>query len=215
MLPIPPAGELKLRVASSSGETVTKLLVVSTLNNVVALEFWIWKPLTELVAFANVAAPPSAIVTTAVELSLNTATLPVLVELLTFKASPDVRPVMVVVPVRPIVLALCMVIAPAALLPMATAPVEVPVLMFVAKLLDALILVTAPLIVAPNWPVNRLLIVVPLLATLRSAVPKPAPLLARTLNSDVPSAELASWMSRPPRVLSSLISGVVPPVELL
>jgi len=44
--------------------------------------------------------------------------------------------------------------APAAELPILTAPVEVPVLMLVAKLLEALRLIAAPEIVAPNCPVK-------------------------------------------------------------
>lgn len=47
------------------------------------------------------------------------------------------------------------VMAPALLLPMLTAPVEVPVLMLVAKLEEALMLVVAPEMVAPAEPVRR------------------------------------------------------------
>jgi hypothetical protein len=61
------------------------------------------------------------------------------------EAAPPVR-VMAAPEVRPI--------APAELFPMETAPVEVPVLILVAKLLEALILVVAPEMVAPRLPVR-------------------------------------------------------------
>jgi hypothetical protein len=56
-------------------------------------EFLTAKPTELSVLFCSVVAPPSAIVATVVELSLKSAILPVLVELLTFKASPVVLPV--------------------------------------------------------------------------------------------------------------------------
>ena len=49
----------------------------------------------------------------------------------------------------------CTLITPARLLPMLTAPVEVPVLMFVAKLLVSLRLIAAPDTVKPSCPVTR------------------------------------------------------------
>lgn len=54
-------------------------------------------------------------------------------------------------------------------LPIVTAPVEVPVAMLTAKLLEALRLIAAPLIVAPRFPVNKALLVI------ASEKVKPAP----------------------------------------
>jgi hypothetical protein len=70
-------------------------------------------------------------------------------------APVEVRP-RVVPEVRAMVLALCRAIAPAALLPILTAPVLVPVFIFVSKLEEVLMLVVAPEIVAPAEPVIRL-----------------------------------------------------------
>jgi hypothetical protein len=76
----------------------------------------------------------------------------VLVELFTVSAvaAPEVSPVTVVVPLNPMVLADCIVIAPAELFPIFTDPVLVPVLILVAKLELAFKLIAAPEIVAPN-----------------------------------------------------------------
>lgn len=77
---------------------------------------------------------------------------------------PAAKPVTLVVPVRPMVLPLWMVIAPAAELPIPTVPVPVPfkmptlplpvpVFIFVAKLLLAFRLTVAPVTVSPKLPV--------------------------------------------------------------
>ena len=99
--------------------------------------------------------PPSAIVNTALPLSWATKMFPVELELLTVRASPLVKPVIVVVPVRPIVEADSTAMAPAALLPMFTAPVDDPVFMLVAKLDEALRDTAAPEIVAPKSPCTK------------------------------------------------------------
>jgi len=65
--------------------------------------------------------------------------------------------VTVVGPVRPILVPLWIVMAPAAELPIATVPFDVPVLILVLKLLEALMLVVAPEIVAPRLPVSNAL----------------------------------------------------------
>jgi hypothetical protein len=69
--------------------------------------------------------------------------------------APEVNVWAPVVVVTPNVEPVEMPMAPAVLLPMDTAPVEVPVLMFVAKFEEALRLIAAPETVAPAWPVNR------------------------------------------------------------
>src|SRR3989344_942100 len=76
-----------------SPPTVMFELLESIRNRLPELEFCIPKAAVELLEFLNVVAPPSAIVTTAVALSLKTAMLPVEVELETFRASPLVAPV--------------------------------------------------------------------------------------------------------------------------
>ena len=77
------------------------LLVVSTVSTSVVdvVTRFTLKAAVESVVFCNRTVPPSAMVATAVPLSLKTAMLPVLVLLLTVRASPLVPPVMVVLPV--------------------------------------------------------------------------------------------------------------------
>src|SRR5581483_620314 len=74
--------------------------------------------------------------------------------------------------VRVMVLALWRFIAPAALLPIVTAPVLVPVLMLVALLELALRLTAAPVTVRPALPVNSCVEVkAPLLVVVTPALP--------------------------------------------
>ncbi len=113
--------------------------VVSMVNRVsAALAFWTWKAVAELVLFKAVIEPVLPTVSTAVEALWKTATLPVEVLLLTARvvADPDVRPVMVVVPVISVL--------PATLEPILMLLVELPV-----ELLPILMFCTTAPVVLP------------------------------------------------------------------